>query len=432
MKLRRELGPASTLLVTVGAMIGSGVFATPRDVALVIRSPALTLVLWAIGGALALLGAFSFAELGAAIPETGGLYVYLRRAYGPFAAFSFAWAMLVVLVPSSMGFFAQVAARHIVALAGLSQAAQPVVAVAGIAALVMFNLRGVGAGAAIQNTATVLKYGGVLLVAALGLFASSAVVHGPVVPAAPPVGVIGFVAALVPVLWAYDGWIDVTSIAGEVRNPEREIPRSLALGTALVTGLYLLVNVSYLRALGPDALSLTDTPAADAALRIVGPGGRTAVLALVAVSTFGGCAVALLTGSRVVYAVAADGLFFKIFAHTSRAAVPDAAVAVSGTLAVGYVLSPLGRLGDVFVIGAWPFYAAGAMATLVLRRKDPGLARPYRTPGYPLTNIVFALASLAIVAGYAVTRRNDTLASLGVIALGGPVYLAVRRARREA
>lgn len=427
-ELRRALGPASALLITVGAMIGSGVFVTPHEVATLVASPALTLLLWAVGGALALLGALSFAELGAAIPETGGMYVYLRRAFGPTAAFVFAWAMLAVLVPSSMGYFAQVTARHVAALVGAGRGLDAYLAVAMIALLVAVNLGGVRAGAAVQNGATVLKFAGVFLVALLGLLVRPA-------PAGTVVSVNGGgmaapVAALVPVLWAYDGWIDVTSIAGEVRDPARQIPRALVRGTALVTALYLLVDVAYLRVLGPAGLGASETPAADAAAHVAGATGRVAISALVAVATFGGCAVALLTGSRVVYAVAADGHFLRAFAHTSRAAVPDVAVAACGALAVGYVVSPLGHLGEVFVVGAWPFYAVGALATIVLRRKEPGLPRPHRTVGYPYTILVFAAASLAIVAGYAITRPVHTAISLGVIALGLPVYALAGRARR--
>jgi APA family basic amino acid/polyamine antiporter len=294
-----------------------------------------------------------------------------------------------------------------------------------LALLVGVNLRGVRAGAAVQDAATVLKYGGVLLVALLGLLARPA----PSEPVVAPSGMAAAVAALVPVLWAYDGWIDVTSIAGEVRDPARQIPRSLALGTALVTLLYLLVNVAYLRALGPAALAASETPAADAAARLAGASGRAGVSALVAIATFGGCAVALLTGSRVVYAVARDGLFLRAFAHTSRTAVPDVAVTASGALAVAYVVSPLGHLGEMFVVGAWPFYAVGAVATVVLRRTEPALPRPHRTVGYPVTIVVFALASLAIVAGYAMTRPMQTAISLGVIAVGLPVYALTLRRR---
>lgn len=428
MTLRRRLGPVSAVLITVGAMVGSGVFVTPHDVALRVGSPWWTVLLWFAGGVLAWMGALSFVELGAAIPETGGLYVYLRRAYGPAVAFAFAWAMLVVLVPSSVGFFAQVAARHLVVLSGGSSKVDGFVALGIVTALVLANLRGVQTGAAVQNVATVLKFVGVFVLALLGLVVEP---DPRAKIAAPTGGVLSLLAALVPVLWAYDGWIDVTSVAGEVRDPVRDIPRALTLGTVLVTVLYLLVNVGYLRVLGPVVLAESPTPAADAAARFAGATGRAAVSALVAVATLGGCAVGLLTGSRVVYAVANDGLFFRAFAHTSFRGVPDVAVAVTGALAVVYVVSPLGHLGEMFVVGAWPFYALGAMAAVVLRRKEPALRRPYRAVGYPYVNVLFAAGSLAVVVGYAVSRPVQTSMSLGVIALGWLLCVVKGRWRRE-
>jgi amino acid transporter len=424
MALQREIGPWSALLITVGAMIGSGIFATPHDVAQTIQSPGLTLAIWGAGGLLALLGALSFIELGAAIPETGGLYVYLHRAYGRPAGFVFAWAMLVVMVPSSLGFFAQVTARHANGLLGVPATWDLPVALAVLTLLVGANLRGVRSGAAVQNLATVIKYGGVLGVAMLGWFfapsAAPVAVPAPVVPLGP------LLAALVPVLWAYDGWIDITSIAGEVRDPQRDVPRSLAIGTLLVIVLYLLANLTYLQVLGPAGLAASQTPAADAAAQLLGPIGHVIVSLLIGISTLGGCAVALLTGSRVVFAVAADGLFFKAFAHTSRHHVPDVAVIACGLLAVLYLISPVGRLGDMFVIGAWPFYALGAVATMVLRHKEPQLVRPIRTLAYPLPIVVFAAASLAIIGSYGVTNPWQTLLSFGLIGLGLPVYAAFR------
>jgi len=302
------------------------------------------------------------------------------------------------------------------------------VAMTVLAVLVAANLRGVRSGAAVQNLATVIKYGGVLGVAMLGWFLAPKVV--PTAAAVPEVPLGLILAALVPVLWAYDGWIDITSIAGEVGDPQRDVPRSLAVGTLMVIGLYLLANMTYLRVLGPVGLAASATPAADAAAQLLGPAGHVVVSLLIGVSTLGGCAVALLTGSRVVYAVAADGLFFKAFAHTSARHVPDVAVIACGLLAVLYLVSPVGRLGDLFVIGAWPFYALGAVATIVQRRREPGLPRPVRTLAYPLPILVFAGAALAIVFSYGVTNPWQTLLSFGLIGLGLPVYWAFRTVRR--
>lgn len=436
-ELRRELGAGSAVLITVGAMLGSGVFATPHEVAGTIDSPRTTLALWLAGGALSFLGAVSFAELGAAIPETGGMYVYLRRAFGPFAAFAFAWAMTIVLVPSSIGFFAQVTAQHIGGLLHGSPGGVRILAVGVVLGLVGANVIGVRTGAAVQSGATVVKFAGVLLMAAIGLVGVRSLGASPhamttAATSAPRhASLLETVAMLVPVLWAYDGWIDITSIAGEVKHPSRNVPRALLLGTAVVTGLYLLVNIAYLRALGPAFLARSETPAADAAAIAFGATGRVVVSLLVAISTFGGCAVALLTGSRVVYAVARDGLFLRTFARTSPAGAPYVAVIVCGVLAMGYLTAIGGALADLFVVGAWPFYAIAALATIRLRRTEPDLPRPHRTLGYPVSVIVFSVTSIAIVASYAITRPGKTFVSIGLIALAAPVYAVLSRRARS-
>ncbi len=431
--LRREVGPVSALLITVGAILGSGVFATPHEVALMVTSPWTTLALWLAGGALSFMGVLSFVELGAALPETGGMYVYLRRAFGPWAAFAFGWAMTVVMVPSSIGFFAQVTARHAVALFGLGASYTHPCAVLVVAVLVASNLAGVRTGAAVQSALTVLKFTGVAAMALLGLVAlrgHDLVLTTATARAPGSASWLTTIAALVPVLWAYDGWIDVTSIAGEVRDPARNVPRSLLLGTALITALYLLVNLAYVRVLGTAFLAQTETPAADAAAHAFGGTGRAAVSALVAISTFGGCAVAILTGSRVVYAVAKEGLFFRAFAHTSSRGVPDVAVTACGLIAMGYLTARGGALAEVFVVGTWPFYALAALATIRLRRTEPTLPRPWRTPGYPWTIVVFAATSVAVVVSFGVARPRQTLISLGLILAGLPVRAVIVRWRR--
>ena len=423
-ELRREIGPFASVLITVGAMVGSGIFVTPHYVALLVRSATATWLLWLAGGALTLLGALSFVELGAALPETGGMYVYLRRAFGPVAAFAFAWSMTMVLVPSSVGFFASVAAEHLSVILRVPTRHTTALTVGVIGVLLGVNLGGVRQSAWLQGSVTLAKVVGVLLLAVGGLF-----VRRQGAPLALPLssepGALPWVntlAALVPVLWSYDGWVDVTSVAGEVRSPGRNVPRSLVVGTVLVAGLYLLANVTYLRVMGPAALAQSATPAADAAALAFGARGRTVVSLLVALSTFGGCAVALLTGSRVIYAVARDGLFLPAFARTSARGVPSVALVASCVLAVLYVSSPVGDLANVFVIGAWPFYALAAVATVRLRSREPALARPYRTPGYPWTPVVFAAVSLGVVASYGITQPWQLGMSVGIIALGGPVY----------
>lgn len=432
--LHRELGLRSSTLLTAGAMIGTGIFVSPIATAKATSSAAWMLFAWLLGGALSLLGALSFAEAGSALPETGGLAVYLRRAFGDGAAFLFGWAMLAVLVPSSVAFFAQVAWWHLRDAGLLVQSVWPTVFIVALAAV---NVVGVRSGARTQNALTVLKVAGVVLVAALGLSRLGVLAQPTMTIAmAPRASFASFAAAMVPILWAYDGWIDITSVAGEVRSPRRDIPRAIIGGTLLVTALYLLATGGMLAAFGHDGLASfgeRDTVFSS------GPWStgrvRVALALLVAVASIGGGAVGLMSGARVVFAVARDGLLFAPLARVSSRGVPANALISCAVLALAYVHSPLARLGEVFVLGAWPFYALGALAVVRLRRRSQlgalDDASVFRTPFFPWPQLVFALLSVAIVLTYAVREPKNTAISAGAIAAGAVLFPFVRARRNS-
>jgi APA family basic amino acid/polyamine antiporter len=417
---RRDVGALDATMVTVGAMIGSGIFQTPAEVARRAGSTSRALLVWALGAALSLLGALSLAEPGAALPGTGGLYVYLRRAYGPLVAFLFGWAMLLVLVPSSVAFFAGVTARHLAPVVGVREAVVSSVVIALVAAL---NVTGVRRAARVQSVTAAARAVG-LCVAALAAFGADAPSHHEAVSAASG----ELLAAVVPVLWAYDGWIDVTSIAGEVRDPGRTIPRALVLGTTGVAAVYMLIVAGYHRALGTAALAASTAPGNALGAHLAGAPGMRAMAALVTLSAFGGCMIGMLTGTRVIAAMGADGDFAPSLARVGPAGTPDRAIAVTASLALAYALSPfVGRFAEVFVVGAWPFYALGALATIVLRVREPELARPYRVPGYPWTVLGFFAATVLMLVSFARSDPGLVAASLGLIALGAPVYVLGKR-----
>jgi amino acid transporter len=408
-------------------MVGSGIFTAPAEVAAQVRAPWHAVLLWALGAALTLLGALSLAELGAALPQTGGLYVYLRRAYGPRVAFVFGWAMLAVSVPSSVGWFAVVTAQQLQHF--LPWGERPL-ALAVIAAVTLLNLLGVGLAAGVQAVTAALRYAGLGAVALVCAFGS------PAPPAAsmphPLPGVSGIAGALVGVLWAYDGWIDVTSMASEVRDPARSVPRSLVLGVLAVAVLYLLVVLGVTRALGFEALQALGAGGGSLAAALgatLGVSwGAGVMTALVALSTSGACLIGMLTGTRVVYAAAQDVRLWAWLRAESRWGVPAAAVLVTALLASGYVVSAwMARLAQVFVVGAWPFYALGALAVVRLRAREPALPRPFRVPGYPWVVWLFVAASAAMLAGFALRQPGPTLGSLGLLALGVPLHALSQR-----
>ncbi len=421
---RRDVGAFDATLITVGAMIGSGIFQTPADVARRAGSTPRALAVWTAGALLSLLGALTLAEPGAAIPGTGGLYLYLRRAFGARLAFLFGWAMLAVLVPSSVAYFAGVTARHLTPVTGLSERAWSLVIIALVAAL---NVSGVRRAARAQSFTALAKFVG-LAIAALASLSSGT----PAPSAAPSPPTTALLGAVVPVLWAYDGWIDVTSIAGEVRDPERTIPRALVAGTLSVGLIYLVVVAGYHHALGTAALAASRAPGNALGAHLAGAVGLRAMAALVTVSAFGGCVIGMLTGTRVIAAMALDDGLAPRLGELGPRATPDRVIALTAALAVVYACSSYAtRLAEVFVVGAWPFYALGALATIALRRREPTLARPYRVPGYPYTAWAFFASTVAMLASFAIDDAKLVAVSFGLIALGAPVHLIAQRLRRE-
>lgn len=423
----RVIGAVHATLITVGAMIGSGIFSTPTEVARAAGSPGRALLVWGLAGAVSLLGALSMCELGAALPETGGLYVYLRRAFGAPSAFVFGWAMLVVLVPSSVGFFAGVTAAHLSRVIPLSQ---PALTLGVIALVGGVNVLGALPATGLQSATAVLKYMGLLAVGAAALLLAPAASSAVPTTSLPPSQTL--LSAMVPALWAYDGWIDVTSVAGELKQPEKNVPRALVAGTLAVTAIYLTMVLGYQRALGFDGIIGAANGALGSALgdRIGGAGAR-GITALVAVSAFGGCVIGMLTGTRVIQAMSADGSFLRALGRTNRWGAPFVAIGLTTAMAVGYARSDaMEKLAEVFVVGAWPFYAFGAVATIVLRRTEPSLQRPFRTPLHPWTECVFVLAALGLVVSYAQSDPTSVLRSLGAVACGIPVYAVARALRR--
>jgi APA family basic amino acid/polyamine antiporter len=414
---RRVLGTVDATLVTVGAMVGSGIFATPALVARAVHRLDLALAVWTAGAVLSLLGAFALAEPGAALPERGGLTAILRRAFGGRAAFAFGWTMTLVLVPSSVAFFASVTAEHLAAVIPWRVPTLTSLVIASVAAV---NLLGLKPAARFQSVVTLTRVLALAAVAVAALVLPPA--PSPPVPIA-PVSWTALLAALVPVLWAFDGWIDITSLAAEVRSPGKTIPRALIAGVLAVTALYLLVVVAFHRALSTDGLAHATAPAAALGARLGGVDGARLLVALVASSTFGGCLIGLVSGTRVVAALGDDDPRLGALSRLDARGVPAIATVLTVLLALAYArVSVFGQLAQVFVVGAWPFYALGAWATLRLRRTEPALERPFRVPGSPWTELGFLLVTVAMLAGFAKESPRPTLLSLGVVALGMAVY----------
>jgi len=442
-RLPRRLGFLSATAVLIGSTIGSGIFRTPAVVAGRVTDVGLFAAGWVLGGVIALAGALTYGELAAMYPRTGGVYVYIREAFGRLPAFLFGWAELLIIRPAAYGAIAITSAEYFWRLAGVDGSTllpgiglsiAQVVAAVFIVLVAMVNYRGIQLGALVQNVSTVLKLGALFALVTLGL--ALAPVHELAASPAPapattlaPAAAFGL--AMVSILWAYDGWADLAFVGGEVRDPQRVLPLALFTGTAVVVVSYLLANVVYLHLVPLDRMAGSPLIAADAAWRVLGMAGVVFVSAAVMVSTFGTLNGSMMTGPRIFYALAEDGLFFRPLAAVHpRFGTPAASIVLAAILGVVFVsIRTFAELADQFIIGIWPFYALAVAAVVVLRRRLPDAERPYRVWGYPVTPAVFLLATLYLLGNYAVTETRTFAVDLAVVLTGVPVFWFWTRGR---
>jgi len=426
-ELRRELGLLDSTMINVGTMIASAIFIVPASIAAQVPGSGPMILVWVAGGVVSLLGALSVAELGAAYPEAGGQYAYLREAYGPLWAFLYGWANLLVINPASIAAIAVGFARYLGFFVPLSPLLIQGVAVLSIAGLTVLNCLGVRLGATTQNVLTFLKMGALaaLIAAAFVLPGGSTANFEPLWPAGPAGTWIGpFGLAMVGVLWAYDGWIETTYVGSEVRDPGRNLPRSIILSTVIVIAFYVLASVAYSYVLSPARMAGSTLVASDAAQVTLGALGAGFVAAAILVSTLGANNGIILTAARIPYAMARGGLFFRAqgIVHP-RFATPVVALLTQGVIAS--VLALTGTYDQLFiyvVFAQFVFYALSAGAVMLLRRRAPEVPRPYRTWGYPVTPLVFIAFALWLVGNTIAESPRESAVGAGVILLGLPGY----------
>ncbi len=446
--LRRVLGPWSAAAVVVGTIIGSGIFLAPKAMVRQVGSPGLVFAVWIAGGVLSLFGALSYAELGAAMPEAGGEYVYFREAYGPVWGFLYGWTQTWVAKSGSIatmatGFFYYLAAFF----PGLERTVWVIplpagpgggpleirygqfLAVGVIAGLAAINYVGAKLGAGVQVASTVAKVALIVAIIAAGLFFGQGGAANLASRAAATGGLAGFFGALVAALWAYDGWNNLNMAGSEVADPQRNLPRALVAGVLTVTAIYAAVNLAYFLVLPASAVAASDRVAAAMMNRVLGAGGASAVSIAAMVSIFAALNGSILTGTRVPYAMARDGLFFDgvDWVHPRRG-TPGTAIALLCGWASLLVFS--GRFEQLFtyvIFASWIQYGMAAMAVIVLRRRRPDLQRPYRCLGYPWLPILFTLGALAVVISTLLSSPRESLMGLVLIFAGFPFYLHWKR-----
>jgi basic amino acid/polyamine antiporter, APA family len=431
--LPRKLGVWSAAAVLVGSTIGSGIFRVPSIVAADAGGLGGIALLW-IGGALvALFGALTLAELAVMFPRAGGIYAFLREAWGPLPAFLFGWTRLLVIQPAVLGAIAMIFAAYFSTFVPLGDTGTRMVAATLVVVLAAANYRSVKWGAAVQNASTVAKVAALAGLATVAfLFGDGSVGAFAGSPDMSVAALTGMGAAFVAVLWTHDGWADVTYLGGEIRDPQRSLPRALIGGTLAVAAIYMFVNAAYLYVLPIDDMAASSLVAADAATRVFGGVGASLVAALVLLSTFGALNGTLMSGPRVFYALASDGLFFRTIGRVHpRFETPYAAIALAALLGIGYIsVRTFEQLAEAFILGIWPFYILAVGAVIKLRITRPDLPRPYRVPGYPVIPILFLAASGWLLGDALVRNTVATLIGFGIIASGVPVYF-IWKARRQ-
>jgi amino acid transporter len=426
-RLPRTLGLWSAAAVLVGVTIGSGIFRVPATIAGAVGAPEAMMLVWVLGGLITLTGALAIAELGGMFPRSGGVFAYILEAHGPFPAFLFGWAELSVIRASAIGAISTIFAEYLGYFIELSASEVRWVAAGTIFLIALLNWLGVSYASVLMNFTTILKYGAL---AGLSLFAFTAGEGNVGNFTAPgnPVVTSALLTALVSVMWAYDGWSNLTFVGGEIKDPGRTLPRALMIGTGSIVVIYLLINAAYLYLVPIEEMASARLVAAAAAERIpmFGTAGAAIISGIVMVSCFGSVNGSIMTGPRVFFAMADRGLFFPVMARVSpRFKTPSVAIWTAAALGIAYVLqNDFAALADRFVLGVWPFYALAVAGVYTLRRRRPELHRPYRTWGYPVTPALFLLASVGMVANALITDPKNTGVTFGIIALGVPVYFA--------
>jgi APA family basic amino acid/polyamine antiporter len=429
--LPRKLGLSDGALLVVGSVIGSGIFVVPSLIARRVPEPGLVIAIWLFSGFLVLAGALALAELGAMLPHSGGLYVYMREAYGRFFAFLYGWTVVLVVIPGSMAALTTAFLLYLGYFVPLAPATAKVIGIVVLLALAYVNSRGVRWGANVQNGFTILKAGSLLALVAAALITQRGSTSNflPLAPEKfdlPVFGAIG--VAMISTLFAYDGWHFVGFVAGEMKEPSKNVHRSILIGIFTMMAIYAAVNLAYIFALGQPGIAASDRVASDAVSAMIGPVGASLIAIAIMCSTFGANAANMLAGPRVLFAMARDGLVFPKLAEVHpRFTSPAKAIwflavwAAVLTLTGGYE-----HLITMAMFANWILFTMVAYSVVVLRRRHPEWERPYRVPLYPFPVLIFVLVAAVFVANTLIESTRSSIFGLVIQGVGVIFYLVWR------
>ena len=426
-ELKRQLGLLDSTMINVGTIIASAIFIVPSTIALQLHASAPAILVWVVGGAVSLLGALAVAELGAAMPKAGGLYAYLGEAYGPVWGYLYGWTAGVVVNPASIAAIAVGFATYVGFFVPLGGAGIKSVAILSVVALTVLNCLGVKPGTVTQNVLTLIKIGLVAALIVIGfvLPGGSAANFHPLWPDASLGSLIApFGIAMVAVLWAYDGWIEITYVGGEVKDPGRNLPRAIVLSTLIAAALYCLVTASFAYVLSPSKMAASPLVASDAAQVTLGRAVAGLIAVAIMISTLGSNNGIVLTAARIPYAMARDGVLpARLGDVHPRFLTPVNSLVVQAVIAIALTLSgTYDQLFTYVIFGEFVFYALSCGAVIRLRQQAPAMPRPYRAWGYPLTPIVFIAFATWLVGNTIVEQPRESAVGVALMLAGLPLY----------
>lgn len=435
-ELHKRLTLFDLTMIAIGSIIGSGIFITPSTIVDALRSPGWVLGVWVLGGLMGLCGALTYAELGAMMPRSGGIYVYLSEGYGRLFGFLYGWVYFTVVNTGSLAALSLASARYLGYLVPLGTAGTKAVAIGALVLLSLINILGVKAGALFSDLFTLLKVLGIL-----GLITAGLVLGEPsrldfAAPVQPAGGSLttGLALAFVGVMWSTSGWHHTTFLTGEARNPRRDVPLAMVIGAVIVTLVYALTNLSYMAALPIEAIAASPRVAADAAEHLLGRLGATLVTLTIFVSTLGTVGIYTLAAPRIYHAMARDGVFFaRVASLHPRFGTPAVAIAAQCAWASALVLwwGTFERTISYVVFADAIFFALTAASVFVFRVRRPAEPRPYRTLGYPLVPLLFIAFNTWFVVHTVFSRPLESAAGLGLVLAGVPAYWLWTRPRRR-
>lgn len=431
--LPKSISSFALTMIAAGACIGSGIFIAPSDVASLLGSGTQVLFVWMIGGVVALTGALSFGELASRFPGTGGVYVYLREAYGDLIAFLYGWSILTIITSGAIAGLCLVFAKYFCFIFHLGPKAEILVAIVELSVVTLINIFGVKFSSLFSSVMTVIKVTGIAIIVLIAFTYGDQLASNLSITR-PETQTVSFGLALIGVLWSYGGWHHASYVGGEVINAQKILPRALFMGALIVTVTYLMVNLGYMSLLSLQEMATSKALAADALLKVTATGGMLIAL-LIAISTFGTAGIYTLSAPRIYYMMGSDRVFFSWLADIHpRFGTPAKAVLLQSVWAVVLLLfwGTFENLATYVVFMDWIFMTLAAIALFLFRRKEKTIAfAHYRVPLYPITPLIFIGISLWFLGSTLIGRPIQAVAGLILMGIGLPVYFYFKRSRRD-